>query len=421
MQQSLNSQPKAMVLSVGGTAAPIVTSLNQQQPPYVCFFVSAESRRTLEAEVLPALSYPTIHHDWIETPSAENLVACCRVLLRELPRIAEHWQIPLTEFVADYTAGTKTMSVALGMATLHAVRQYTYVGGASRTKEGLGTVIDGSERMRYLANPWDALAVEARRRASLLFAKGRYEAAAEEYELASDRVSAGERGVWQGFSTLARGYAEWDRFAHGRAQELLQQSLKVLEPWVVGSGDPAWARVAEAVRRHADLLVQMRREEGGILRVADLVANARRRGDLEARYDDAVARLYSALEMAGRLRLTSAYDIHPSHAVPGKIPASLREEFCRKYEAKDKKGQVHLKLPHYAVFRLLAEFGDDLANRYFSREEEIRGLLEQRNGSILGHGDRPVSKTVYQRLLPVVCEVAALQESDLAQFPELPA
>jgi CRISPR-associated protein (TIGR02710 family) len=421
MQQPSHSQPKAMVLSVGGTAAPIVTSLNQQQPPHACFFVSAESRRTLEAEVLPALSYRPIHHDWIETPSAEDLVACCRVLLRDLPRIAEKWKVPLSEFVVDYTAGTKTMSVALGMATIQAVRQYTYVGGVERTKDGLGVVIDGRERMRYLANPWDALAIAARQRAVLLFARGRYEAAAEEYDGVAVKVSPSDQGVFQALANLARGYAAWDRFAHGQARDLLFRSLKVLEPFAQGKGETPWSELVSAARRDAGFLDRLGASDGRWLKVADLIANARRRGELESRYDDAVARLYSALEMAARLRLETEYHVRPSRVLPEQVPLSLREEFRRRYETRDRDGTPFLKLPHFSAFRLLGELQDGLAQRYFARETEIRGLLDLRNESILAHGDQPVREAVFRKLLPTVCEVADVSEADLPVFPDLPA
>jgi CRISPR-associated protein (TIGR02710 family) len=329
--------------------------------------------------------------------------------------------VPLAEFVADYTAGTKTMSVALALTTIQAVGRYTYIGGTERTKNGLGVVVDGREKMLYQANPWEELAVSARQRARLLFAKGRYEGAAEEYEGVSERVSAGERSLYQGLAALARGYAEWDRFAHGRAQTLLSQSLRALDLFATGSGDRAWTDLAGQVRRHVELLRRMAEKSDAHLRVADLIANAQRRGDLEARYDDAVARLYSALEMASRVQLEAAHGIRVSSVAPEQIPSSLRDEFLRRHGTVREDGMEYLKIPHYAAYRLLAELKDELAGRYFSRERDIKTLMDQRNSSILAHGDRPVGERVYRELVPLVCEVAGVTEEDLPRFPELPA
>jgi CRISPR-associated protein (TIGR02710 family) len=412
--------PRAMVLSLGGSPAPVIVSLNAQRPEYVCFFVSPESKTSLVNEILPKLDYRPVHYDWIETPSAENLLESYGILLRELPRLAEKWGIPLAEFAADYTGGTKTMSVALALVTIQAVGRYTYVGGVERTKGGLGVVVDGKEKMLFQANPWDALAVGARQRASLLFARGRYEAAAEEFEGVASLVSPAERGIYQGLSAMARGYAEWDRFAHSKAQGLLSQSLRTLEPLAMGSAQTAWIDLMVGVRSHVQWLRHLDEESGGPLRVADLIANAKRRGDLEARYDDAVARLYSALEMAARVGLEARHGIRASRVLREQIPVSLQGEFCGQYGKTTEDGRFFLKLPHYAAFRLLMELKDNLGSRYFVREKETKVLLDQRNSSILAHGDKPVGEKVYRDLLPLVCEVSGVSEVDLPQFPALP-
>jgi CRISPR-associated protein (TIGR02710 family) len=414
-------RPKAMLLSVGGSPAPVIASLNAQQPEYVCFFVSAASRAAIESEILPALAYRPRHHDWIETPSAEDLLVCYGVLRDELPRLAEKWQVPLSEWTADYTGGTKTMSVAVGLATIQAVARYSYVGGSERTKDGLGVVVDGKERILRLANPWDVLAVAARQRASLLFSRGRYEAAAEEYEAVAGEVSSSARGVYQALALLCRGYADWDRFAHASAQESMRNALKVIEPYAAGLDDPAWTALVNTATEHENLLIGMRNKEGGGLRVGDLIANARRRGELEARYDDAVARLYSALEMAARFALASRHGIRTSRALPAQVPETLREEFCRSHGKTDEKGDLYLKLPHYAAYRLLAELKDDLAARYFAREKTVKAVLDQRNSSVLAHGDRPVGEKVYRQLFPLVSEIIGVDEEGLPEFPQLPA
>jgi len=411
-----SAPPKAMIVSVGGSPAAVIATLNVQQPERICFFVSPESKATIDATILPALCYRPRHHDWIESPSAEDLLACYRFLVRGLAALAEKWAVPLQEFVADYTGGTKTMSVALGLATIHMVGRYTYVGGTERTKEGLGVVVDGKEKMIYQANPWEELAVTARQRASLLFSRARYEAAAEEFEGVAGRVSPGERAVYEGLAALAHGYAEWDRFTHQKAQGLLWKSLGALEPFAFGSEKSAWSDLVARVRRHVEFLRALEGPDGGRRRVADLIANAQRRGDIEARYDDAVARLYSALEMAARHRLLCAHQIRTSRTAPEQIPESLRQEYSCRYMT----NEGILKLPQYAAFRLLAALKDDLGERFHLNTEEIEKLLGTRNASILAHGDQPVGESLYRQFRALVLRIAAIEESDLPTFPMLP-
>jgi CRISPR-associated protein (TIGR02710 family) len=295
------------------------------------------------------------------------------------------------------------------------------VGGSERTKDGLGVVVDGTERVLRLANPWDALAVAARQRASLLFSRGRYEVAAEEYEAVAGRVSPAERSVYQAAAVLCRGYAAWDRFAHRDARRLLARALATLTPYATGLGEPAWTALTSAATGHVELLETLSAPGGGELRVADLIANARRRGELEARYDDAVARLYSALEMAARVALESRHGIKASRVRPDQIPEAFRGEYVRLYGRVDEKGEGHLRLPHYAAFQLLKALQEDLAARYFAREQDVKAVLDQRNSSILAHGNKPVGEAVYGRLFPLVCEVTGVPEEKLPRFPTLPA
>jgi len=408
-------RPRANVLSVGGSPAPVIASLNAQQPEFVCFFVSAESRASLDGHILPGLRYRPRHHDWIETPSAEDLLLCCQVLARGLPPIAAKWNVPLKDFVADYTGGTKTMSVALALATIQSVGRYSYVGGTERTKDGLGVVVDGKERILHQANPWDVLAVRARQRAALLFNRGRYEAAEEELRAVADLASSEEQTLCRGLATLTHGYAEWDRFEHGQAQETLSRALRTLDPFAAGRSEAAWTDLARRVRAHSEWLQTLKGADGGALRVADLIANAKRRGDLEARYDDAVARLYSALEMAARVRLKCAYHIRTSEAQVEQLPAELRDEYERRYRTP----QGHLELPQFAAYRLLRSLHDELGQRYTARDAEIKRLLNTRNSSILAHGDRPVSGSLYRQLSSLVMDVVAVREEDLPAFPQV--
>ena len=50
-------KPRAMLVSVGGAASPAIHTLNVLQPPFICFFVSPDSKPKIKAEILPALAY----------------------------------------------------------------------------------------------------------------------------------------------------------------------------------------------------------------------------------------------------------------------------------------------------------------------------------------------------------------------------
>jgi len=62
--------------------------------------------------------------------------------------------------VADITGGTKVMSSALTLVMMeHNHSRFAYVGGESRTKNGLGVVESGRETFMRQDNPWEVMAL----------------------------------------------------------------------------------------------------------------------------------------------------------------------------------------------------------------------------------------------------------------------
>jgi hypothetical protein len=179
--QGAEQQCRAMLVSLGGSPEPVLYTLNQKQPAYILFFVSAESVGQIR-EVIYGLTFPWQDIDRIVSPSAEILGDCYRALRDRLPEKLALWGIAPEELLVDYTGGTKSMSAALVLATIEQAYRYSYVRGVERDKGGVGVVLGGGERMHYIQNPWKEVAQEERKRISLLFATARYEAAQVEMQ-----------------------------------------------------------------------------------------------------------------------------------------------------------------------------------------------------------------------------------------------
>jgi len=292
--------PKVLLISVGGSPGPVVHSINHHRPEYVVFFVSRESQEQVLG-ILGKLEYQPRKIDQIVTPSAEDLGECFRALWRRLPEVLENWEVSGEDLVADYTGGTKTMSAAVVLATVELGVKYSYVGGIERDKGGLGVVIDGKERMLYLANPWDQLAVAEDRKIALYFNSARYSSALEVIKGLKKKVSQERMPFYMLLEDLIAGYELWDKFRHKQAKNPLNKGLDRLRAYV--AGNPKMSELLRQVEENARFLEEvLKRKE---LLVPDLLANARRRAELEAKYDDGVARLYRALELAAQVRLES--------------------------------------------------------------------------------------------------------------------
>jgi hypothetical protein len=147
---------RAMLVSLGGSPAPVIFSINHQRPEYLVFFVSPQSEADVET-VLKAVNYPFKESSRIITGSAELLADCYAAIRDGLPAALDHWKLTYQDLTVDYTGGTKSMSAAMVLATATKVHRYSYVGGEERNKGGVGVVIDGRERMWFLQNPlWEA-------------------------------------------------------------------------------------------------------------------------------------------------------------------------------------------------------------------------------------------------------------------------
>lgn len=412
---------QAMLVSVGGAPAPIIYSLNQRQPTYICFFVSPETKSMLHEDILPALEFQPRHYDWIETPSAQLLNDSYRVLAQSLPPLLAKWEVPWTALQVDFTGGTKTMSVAVVLATIEHVSSYSYVGAPDadgRDKGGVGVVLNGRESMWYQANPWDELAVLERREIALLFNRARYDAAHERAAQLSTVVSEEQRPIYAALAQGIEGYALWDRFEYQPAQKRLSQALKILEPFAAGRTGPLVAAIRK-MRENVQFLRDLLGKDTATahrLDLLDLLANAQRRAELACRYDDAVARLYSALESLARYRLLDEYGLCNAEVSPEKVPEAVRPIYVERY-LDEEEGTLVLGLD--ASYRLLAALGDDLGQRYEAQYRKLRQVLNIRNQSRLAHGQNPVRPEVYERLQTLLFDFAAVDEGDLPTFPTL--
>ena len=411
---------RAMLVNVGGATSPAVYSLNGSQPPFICFFVSPQSKSLIKDKILPALTYQPEHYDWIETPSPQNLLECYKVLVDELPRILKKWSVDIHDLGVEYTAGTKPMSAAAVMATIDHCSQFFYVGAEdpSGRKDGLGVVLDGKEYGWFQANPWDVLAVEAKKEIAILFNHGRYADARDRATQLAGVCAVEMRPVYNALSELIDGYALWDRFEYKKAQEVISKSLKTLMPYLAGKNEPLRLTIEQVEMNLAFLRgINPNTAEGSRLDFLDLVANAARRAEKAKKFDDAVARLYSALEGLARARLQFKHNIKASYVAVEVIPESLRDEYVQRFADPQEPGR--LKIGLLDSYRLLEALGDDLGKAFAGQQVELNRVLLARNQSRLAHGTQPVSEEVYRRLMEILIAFGGIAPEDLPAFPEM--
>lgn len=400
--------PTLLALTVGGSCAPIVTALRDYRPEQVYFFVtvgSRGSRVTVEGAGNPCGDAPNIvtqanlggSYTLVDLVEPDSLPDCYATIRRTLSQaIAEHggWR-----FIADYTGGTKTMGVALALAALETGWELSLVRG---TRTDLVKVLDGTE-MASLVNAKEVRARQQLDEAGRLFdgyAFGSASALLESLTRTSPLSNEMQQVIGQRVA-ICRAFDAWDRFDHQRAKQLLQ---------------PYQGRVV-AQWRFLKALTGERAT--GYEAVLDLVRNAERRA-ARGRYDDAVARLYRALEMFAQVRLSQ---LNPPLSASNLEVSTLPEGLQHKYESLRDPVDHRIKLGLRQDYELLMELADAVGETYRQYSSRLLDALSRRNNSILAHGTTSLSESGYQSMANQVAEfiAASLQalqiKLDAPQFP----
>jgi len=366
---------RVLAITVGSSAAPIVTSLKNHEPDFTLFFVTDKPRggsQMLLPEITAAAGLPDVAYRGAVLDHPDDLASCYR-LIRDALRSA------VTEFadaecIADYTGATKTMSAAMVAAAVRLGWNLCLVE-APRTDlnraELAGVAVPQSVAPLLL----DEIAEQVR----LLFEGRNYEGAEavlrgalRELSLEPERRASLLRAV-----NLLRGLARWDQFAYREAYAHLRACGEACTQLL-----PHLARLDEFARAKECPPYEL---------VWDLLANAEGRA-AQGRYEDAVLRLYRAVELLAQVRLAIAYGLDTGDLDLEKVPDPLRTELSRRDGRKATAGLVD-------SYRILAARGDPLGRVYQSNnwDRRLRELLVLRNKAFMEHGFRPLGDEEWQK------------------------
>jgi CRISPR-associated protein (TIGR02710 family) len=411
-----------LICTVGGAPEPIVASVLAHRPERLIFVVSRDTRSSVAESISPKLAAHETpfalepgRYDFVELSDAQDFGQCVRELRGAQARHVAPWLARGGEFcvTVDFTGGTKCMTSALALVARRWNCRFSHVGGTQRTKEGVGIVVSGKEQVIHSANPWDALGYEAVEQAVVLFNHGDLAAAARVVETAKQR--AGE-SVKRGLNTLhqlCEGYDLWDRFQHRDARSRFANVLKAphdLLAWFPSSSH----KLIRTVESHVKWIERLPHESQPFL--SDLIANADRCAG-RRRFDDSVARLYRACEAAAQFQLVE----HKLADRPdGKVALDrLPDPFRTDWAARATDGVVMLRLQD--DYALLAAIDAPLGRRFLELQLHSRhqSPLTERNGSILAHGQSPISSRGYDLLRSAIGALLDLKANALPQFPVL--
>ncbi|MGC8795267.1 MAG: TIGR02710 family CRISPR-associated CARF protein [Bryobacteraceae bacterium] len=407
---------RGAVVTVGGSPEPIVKALTWHPVEFVLFVVSEDTESLVKEKILPALDYSP-QYDLLRLSDPNDLGKCYEACLPGLREWRERRGLKGEEVYFDNTGGTKPMSSALAMAAVEWVLHYHYVAG-QRDKGELGVVISGTERPVEGVNPWTRLAIRQRELATRFYERGHVEQAAELLEEAAN-TAENQRATVKAYAALCRLLAKLDRLEFRNLLHELgpcQQALEVTFEQVGNHEAVAWLRGLR--QRFARLEAEVKGDGPHPECLRELLACARRRAR-QGLYDEAVARLYRAVELYAQDRLLRAFGaklgIVELDKLPPEVAAELQKRFPRALEAE--RNRLKLGLQNALEALALSPHEEDraLPGVY----ERLKPYLERRNQSWLAHGTRPATQQDFEEMWAAVLRELGLAEHEIPQWPRI--
>lgn len=404
---------RGLIATVGGTADPIVVTIEQQRPEFVLFVVSDESRGT--AELVAEASEPETppQYSYLEVSDPQDFGSSYEEIRRGTDLWLTEKNLAPLEVTADITGGTKVLSAALALSGAEQFQEFTYVGGEQRDKGGLGVVRNGTEYVITSLNPWDTYAVRDLERANHLLAGYNAELAADVLEEAAKKCNPDLKNRLNRLGRLARKFGEADRFSfrnpdlpkylNGANFRVLKQEFPQLEPM----GDH-WLRVAGDLT-NKDCTP-------GRSTLLELLANARRRA-AQGRYDDGTGRLYRAVELYAQQLVEEAFGVELGCLTLSSIPAGRRDAFSQRMGNPPSGGVYRIGVAQ--LYQALNFSEDPGIRKKAIIQPRLAPLLENRNNSLLAHGVRPVTSCDFRKLWNAVLSELDVRESDIPAWPDI--
>lgn len=387
---------RVLLVTVGGSPEPILQAVQAHQPDEVVFICSAPPCAAPSLDQVIGSGTPCRHltlsgaEEWrpnlvqqlqlhnfrpdlqlITLPDPDDLAAIHQRLLQVCEALRDRFS--RLELLGDYSGGTKAMSAALTMALVDQSGQLSLVAGQRSNL----VRIERSEGIRPMAVSTIRLRRLLREQLPPLLECHLYDQA---YLYLNELVLLQEESLDQASLDVINNLKQqlavlirWDRFewelALSEASRLdLQQRSEDLMAW--------WQRVVSAQ-------LMLDGEEPtvactGYELVQDLLLNAERRGR-RGWYDDAVARLYRALELLAQTYIQLELGYHHHHFWDD--PDIQRD--CREWRVRRGVGGLFWWLKH-------REGGTGLGGAASRQWPVLQQLLDARNHSLLGHGLQPV-------------------------------
>ena len=381
---------KILVVTVGGSLAPIRSEWQALQPDLTYFVCSCDDPVAGTAGSCKDVTGPSksslvnefgLQDDAFRVVEVEpdDLVGAWLRLSDVLANIRTEY--PEASVYADYTGGTKSMTAALVLAS--ADKDFLQLRVVTGSRGNLVKVVDGTQSPQ----PVDIGPIRARRDFEVAAAHWQsynYESTVRALNaLLPDFPASPLRNQATFVRTVSQAFGSWDRFAYVQALSCLDVFDHHMSP---------------ALREYHIALKDLSRKTNKepkltLLYLWDLWLNINRRAE-QGRFDDAVVRSYRLLEASGQWIL-SFHGINTARVDVDSLPEGLQTELAIRSEV-----VKPVSIGLFSTWIVVHHFDQGvLATEMRSQTSTWRSLIETRNRAFLGHGFEPITKEEWAQWL----------------------
>ena len=372
----------------------ILFSIDNSNPDIVIFFGSEKSKKTVESvkeQYLNEFEEEFDYFEFIHLEQIDDFKIYFEAFKRKIQELDGY------KIIIDYTSGTKTMTMSAAFASMLYRKNLYFVGGERED----GVVIRGTEKIisQNLYPIYDDLMIS---KIKELFNTNRFDAGKS---LLEDITKAKK----DTYANLFDAYYYFDNVDHNKANKYFITKEFIAE----------WPELKKQFSLNAKALYHLNKEDSAMRPfyiLGSLINNARRRAE-ETKYDDAIARLYSSLELIAQIKLNE-YGIDTSDVELDILNKhGVEQEFKPDFSGK-------IKLSLVQDYELLNNLGDDLGEFYIKNKDEFLATISSRNNSILAHGLNSQTEKQYVKFRDLILKFASVLNPEMdvyiheTEFPE---
>ncbi len=374
-----------LVISIGKSPDPCLASVQQHGASRVIFFASQETRDAVtDIERVLSMKGEVVALEKDDEYDFSLCYQTARFAIQKALATPEPRRI-----VVDITGGTKTMVAGLALAASDHQLEFAYVVS---DKQPDGSFKANSERVKPFSNPLHKYHIRELERLQNGFNAGDFRATLETIEIILKRAEGDdfEQAFFQALKRLVQAFEQWDLFIHREASDTFNGALNQLKPLVAVKSNQ-WREWVSEIAKLQPALTALKdaKKSPSLVLMQDLLANADRR-IARGEYDDAVARMYRAIDLyVEMILLEKGVTVEKTLFT---LPTS-KVHLLREFRESQQFNLTTLKLSGISEVAKLASFLDPNRGEQILKALQsgsLKNALERRNESILAHGFEPI-------------------------------